>query len=291
MYQPDEALAAFEIPSARETRDQDAPPFHGCPDDPGRECMMRYLYARKKNQAVKCAHCGIVAARVSNFYKAKDRQERLAAVSKKTTPKILTPEQIARRREIALANLAKAQEKNSSETDAERKARKREIAIANLKKGEARRQEILAEGRRLRAEALERKKEEKRLRRLERQGVSPADKARAEVKAEMQDVRDGHKNPSRIQGVVLVLEWYMKNGVERVSLLDLSYRFNAIKGTISTRGGVLGRSLRRYGLKVRGEYNDALRGQRVYVYIDDTARKFVEDEFVFHTHARGRIKR
>lgn len=291
MFQPDEALAAFEIPSARETRDQDATPFHGCPDEPGRECMMRYLYARKKNQAVKCAHCGIMAARVSNFYKAKERQERLAAVTKKTTPKILTPEQLARRREIALANLAKAQGKNSSETDTERKARKREIAIANLKKGEARRQEILAEGRRLRAEKAEQRKQERAQRRLESQSLSTADRARIEVKAEMQDVRDGHKNPSRVQGVVLVLEWYLSNAVDRVSLLDFSYRYNAIKGATQTKGGVLGRSLRRYGLKVRGEYNEQLRGQRVYLYLDDTARKFVEDDFVFHTHARGRIKR
>ena len=103
MYQPEEALAAYEIPTASETATPAAPPIHGCPDEPGRECMIRYLYARMKNHAVKCAHCGIIAARISNFYKAKSR----AVAAKPKLPKISDD----RRREVSLANLAKGRDK------------------------------------------------------------------------------------------------------------------------------------------------------------------------------------
>ena len=283
MYQPNEALAGFEIPSARETATPAAPPINGCPEEPGRECMIRYLYARRKNHAVKCAHCGIIAARISNYYKAKERKVGREKTAKEVAVKVAASKARVR--------------KEKRQLTPEDKERRRQICIANLAKGEARRQEIMAETRLRRedkATAKERREQIAARKKAKRDAAlqeSTADAARREVKAEMQDVRDGHKNPSRVQGVVLLLEWCIAEGVDVLSVRDFTSRFNALKGTIHTRSGVMGRSLRRYGLRVRVEYNDYARHNTAYLYVDDAARLFVADEFVFHTHARGSIKR
>lgn len=80
MYQPeDNGLATYEIPTARETAPTMAQPPHGCPDTPGRECMLRYLYANKHHHMVKCATCGIISSKVSAFQRGKKaKAERLA---------------------------------------------------------------------------------------------------------------------------------------------------------------------------------------------------------------------
>lgn len=110
---PDSDIEAFTVPTAKETTDAPAKPPHGCPETPGRECMIRYLYAQKHKQHIICATCGRVAGKVSSMRRTAANQAKpktpkpikfKTPAPKKSKAK-LTPEE---RRRIQLETLAKA---------------------------------------------------------------------------------------------------------------------------------------------------------------------------------------
>lgn len=90
MYQPeDNGLALFEVPTARETAPTLAQPPHGCPDTPGRECMLRYLYANKHHQQIKCLSCGVMSSKFSAHVRRQKAKALKPAVVKLVNPKIV----------------------------------------------------------------------------------------------------------------------------------------------------------------------------------------------------------
>ncbi len=271
MFNAEEQLGCYEIPTVQETTIEDAEPERGCPDIIGRECMLRYLYARRKNQAIKCAHCGPVAAKVSHFYKAKKKKEERITSSFTNITRMKDP--------VALAHSALSHEK---ETKVSKKSVSRNKAlVASTTKTE----KIKAVKKPAPLKKETKSITPKRVRRT-LAGIKKS------VKEEMQLVRDGKKIPSRVQGVILILEEIIsKPGVNKVGVRELTGLFNGLRGVKPIRSGVMGRTLRDYELRVVVEYCEKERKTLAYLLIDDLVQKFVSDGFVFHTQSLGRVKR
>lgn len=310
MYQPeDNGLALFEIPTASQTATTLAQPPHGCPDTPGRECMLRYLYANKHHQQIKCLSCGVMSSKLSAHVRRQKAKALKPAVVKLIKPKIAkegtaadrkrkydreyekirrerrklnqTPEQI----EATKARKLRSREKNRDKINEKKRlaraaAREAKLAAMTPEQREAeeqkRRAQIMASL--AKAHAVGRKASE----------AKPAPKPKREdaLRANLDLVRAGKKPPNRCEAVTLALEWMLAAGIQEVAMLDFLPAVNKYMHKKVANSGALGRSVRDYGLTVRTEY----RGKGVikaFLFLDDKARSFVDGGFVKH----GRIAR
>jgi len=285
MYQSDD-LAAFEIPTVSETRADPVEPGRVCPESPDRECMLRHLYAVKHNHWVRCATCGPIVSKVHKF---REKQKKTAVQveqlkrptsqqqeKRKHVAIDWTPEMVEARKERALAALAKAREavalrkKLASESIESEKIEtippKEECSTSRL-------------DRRRKGEFV--KSRQKRL-----------DIARRKSEVSMRLAKNGQKSPSRVQSVVILLEEMIKNGQYTIKIVDALKRLNSTRGNHKIRkSSILGIVLRDYGLTVRSEFNKEAGHKIPILYIDETAKEFIDGGYFYHEHGNGSFKR
>ena len=103
-------------------------PPYGCPDTPGRECMLRHLYAKRHSHAVSCSTCSPMAAKVAEAKEARaqaknmtsrmlraERQRKYEEVRKERRKAASnTPEKIAMKLEFARRKEARRQAENEA---------------------------------------------------------------------------------------------------------------------------------------------------------------------------------
>jgi len=252
MYQPeDNGLALFEIPTASQTATTLAQPPHGCPDTPGRECMLRYLYANKHNQQIKCLSCGVMSSKFGAHVRRQKAKALKPAVAKLVKPKVVkegtaadrkrkydreyekirrerrklyqTPEQI----EATKARKQRSREKNRDKINERKRLARAEASRANLakahaKNAETREAEKIANAERVEAKRRANHAERMEAKRIKAQALAPQrqEAKAAQAKANLELVRNGKKPPNRCEAVTLALEWMLDAGIQDVAMLD-----------------------------------------------------------------------
>lgn len=281
MYIHDE-LTSFEIPTATETREEIAAPNRICPDTPDRECLLRHLYAVKKNQNIQCAICGPMSSKVSKFRATQKKCQELSdkkiedyRINPKKERKELSLDEIEARRNRALAALKKAREANE---------KRKVLAKEFVEEMQIQKKEMTPR------EKASLKIEKKRLKRAQ-ESVIKEQASRKASEISMRLVRSGGKVPSRVQAVVLLLEEMLANGQCALRVTEFLHRVNNVKGLhkIST-SGAMGRVLRDYGLTVRVEYNPQKKNHIATFYLDDKAKEFIAGDYFYHEHGNNKFK-
>lgn len=297
MYQPENDLAIYEVPTDRETTPMPASPGRVCPDKPDRECMLRYLYAQKHHHNVKCATCGTVSAKVAAMRRPKQhsedhkrekrreysrRQEAKRKAERQVKLAARTPEEIEAQRQKCLEQLARGRETQRI---------MREAGISKEKAPA------------LTPEQLQRKQENDKAQRLanlekareasakikaaaEKKIAKQHDNSEKRLRVNLELARAGKKPASRCEAVVLALEWMMEAGLESVAMLDLMPAVNKYMSKKIPRSGNLGKSVRDYGLTVHVEYVGG-GVSRSTLHLDDKARAFVSGGWMSNMHGHG----